>query len=84
MVAVEKVMMPREPCQSALSSSLALLEQDVGITYFNIFAITFHAIYFFPTRMLFFVCLFGLFINDLEMMNLHLESGKCLFQTGYF
>lgn len=55
MVAVEKVMMPRQSCHSALSSFLALLEQDRGITYFYIFAIAFHAIFF--LRMLF---LFGL------------------------
>lgn len=56
MVAVEKIMMPRESCHSALSSSLALLEQDMGITYFYFFAITFH-VTFFPL-MLFFVCAF--------------------------
>lgn len=34
MVAVEKVMLPREPCHTALFSSLPLLEQDMKITYF--------------------------------------------------
>lgn len=34
MVAVEKVMMPRESCHTALFSSLPILEQDMRITYF--------------------------------------------------
>lgn len=82
MVAVEKIMMPRESCQSALSSSLALWEQDMGITYFYFLSLTFH-VTFFSLYSFFFFCAFPERLKGAEPASGKWHVAACFKQVTF-